>query len=333
MSETKVFLTGIKPTGTVHMGNYIAALRQMRDISHKNKVIMFIADLHALNTVHDAAAVRAHTYEIAAIIMSLGFNMDNVLMFRQSDVAAVCELATMLTNVTPKGLMDRAHSYKAAVDKNTAAGLDVDNGVNMGLYTYPILMAADILLYGADIVPVGADQKQHVEFARDIAGHFNAIYGDVLKLPEAQIAPDAGIIPGLDGRKMSKSYDNIIPLMAGTGELKKKIMRIITDSTPPEEPKDPDTSTIFQLYRHFATPAEVQALAEKFRAGGMGYGTAKQILFEKVDSVLTNIREHYNYLMAHTDEIDARLNDGANVARKIADKTMSRVRRVMLGKK
>jgi tryptophanyl-tRNA synthetase len=333
MSENKIFLTGIKPTGTVHMGNYIAALRQMRDISQESKVVMFIADLHALNTMHDAAAVRAHTYEIAAIIMSIGFNMDNVLMFRQSDVPAVCELATMLTNVTPKGLMDRAHSYKAAVDKNTAAGLDVDNGVNMGLYTYPILMAADILLYGADIVPVGADQKQHVEFARDIAGHFNAIYGDVLKLPEAKIAADAGIIPGLDGRKMSKSYDNVIPLMAGAGELKKKIMRIITDSKTPEEPKDPDTSTIFGLYRHFASAAESAEFAEKFRAGGMGYGTAKQILFEKLDSVIAPMRERYDYLMAHTDELDAALDAGAAVARKVADKTLSRVRRVMLGKK
>ncbi|MBO4683498.1 MAG: tryptophan--tRNA ligase [Alphaproteobacteria bacterium] len=333
MSENKIFLTGIKPTGTVHMGNYIAALRQMRDISQESKVVMFIADLHALNTMHDAAAVRAHTYEIAAIIMSIGFNMDNVLMFRQSDVPAVCELATMLTNVTPKGLMDRTHSYKAAVDKNAAAGLDVDNGVNMGLYTYPILMAADILLYGADIVPVGADQKQHVEFARDIAGHFNAIYGDVLKLPEAKIAADAGIIPGLDGRKMSKSYDNVIPLMAPACELKKKIMRIITDSKTPEEPKDPDTSTIFGLYRHFASAAESAEFAEKFRAGGMGYGTAKQILFEKLDSVIAPMRERYDYLMAHTDELDAALDAGAAIARKVADKTLSRVRRVMLGKK
>ena len=333
MSETKVFLTGFKPTGILHMGNYVGALRQMRDISHDNRVVIFIADLHALNTMHDAAAVRAHTYEIAATIMSIGFNMDNVLMFRQSDVPAVCELTTMLTNVTPKGLMDRAHSYKAAMDKNIANGLDVDNGVNMGLYTYPILMAADILLYGADIVPVGADQKQHVEFARDIAGHFNTIYGDIFKLPDAQISKSAGIIPGLDGRKMSKSYDNVIPLMASAAELKKKIMRIITDSKTPEEPKDPDTSTIFGLYRHFATDAESAEFAEKFRAGGMGYGTAKQILFEKIDSVMAPMREHYDYLMAHKDEIDAALDAGAMVARKVADKTMSRVRRVMLGKK
>lgn len=333
MSDGKIFLSGIKPTGTVHLGNYVAALRQMRDISQTDKVIMFIADLHALNVMRDAAAVRAHTYEIAAIIMSIGFNMKNVLMFRQSDVPAVCELMALLTNVTPKGLMDRAHSYKAAVDKNTAAGLDVDNGVNMGLYTYPILMAADILLYGADIVPVGADQKQHVEFARDIAGHFNAIYGDVLKLPDARIAPDAGIIPGLDGRKMSKSYDNVIPLMANATELRKKIMRIITDSKTPDEPKDPDNSTIFQLYRHFADAAESATFADKFRMGGIGYGDAKQILFEKIDSVIAPMRARYEHLMANVGEIDAALASGAEIAQKIADRTLSRVRRAMLGKK
>ena len=333
MSDNKIFLSGIKPTGTVHLGNYIGMLSQMRDISHEHKTVMFIADLHALNMMRDAVAVREHTYEIAAIIMSIGFNMENVLMFRQSDVAAVCELSTMLTNVTPKGLMDRAHSYKAAIDRNIAAGNDADFGVNMGLYTYPILMAADILLYNSDIVPVGADQKQHVEFARDIAGHFNTIYGNVFKLPEPQIMPDAGIIPGLDGRKMSKSYDNIIPLMASSAELKKKVMRIITDSKTPDEPKDPDESTIFMLYRHFATATESAAFAEKFRAGGMGYGDAKKILFEKLDSVLAPMRERYEYLMAHRNELDAALENGANIARKIAGKTMLRVRHVMLGTK
>ena len=333
MSESKIFLTGIKPTGTVHLGNYIGALCQIRDISQNNKTIVFIADLHALNIMHDAKLVREHTYEIAAIIMSIGMNMDNVLLFRQSDVPAVCELSTILTNVTPKGLMDRAHSYKAAVDRNVAVGADADAGVNMGLYTYPILMAADILLYGADIVPVGADQKQHVEFARDIAGHFNTIYGDVLKLPDAQISPNAGIIPGLDGRKMSKSYDNIIPLMANSAELKKKIMRIITDCKTPDESKEPETSTIFHLYRHFADFGETEKFAEMFRAGGMGYGTAKTMLYEKIDSVMAPMRERYEYLMSHRDELDAALNDGAEVARKIADKTMARVRRVTLGRK
>lgn len=182
----------------------------------------------------------------------------------------------MLMNITPKGLMNRAHSYKAAVDRNIAAGVDTDAGVNMGLYTYPILMAADILLYNTDVVPVGADQKQHVEFARDIAGYFNHVYGEIFKLPEPVIGADTGIIPGLDGRKMSKSYDNVIPLFAPANELKKKIMRIITDSKLPDEPKNPDESTIFQLYRHFADDAHIADLRERFERGGMGYGDAKR---------------------------------------------------------
>lgn len=332
MSDNKLYLTGLKPTGELHLGNFVGALKQSRDLSQNNKMIIFIADLHALNAIHDAKVVRENSYKAAAVLMSLGFNMDNVLLFRQSDVDAVYKLTELLMNVTPKGLMDRAHSYKATVDKNAAAGLDVDTGVNMGLYTYPILMAADILLYDTDIVPVGADQKQHVEFARDIAGHFNAIYGNVFKLPDARIMENAGIIPGLDGRKMSKSYGNEIALMSSESELKKKIMRIITDSKTPEESKDPETSTIFQLYRHFATQAETEKFAEMFRAGGMGYGTAKTILFEKINSVLAPMRERYEYLMAHPDEIDATLAHGAEIACKIADKKVAKVIKAMLGK-
>ena len=331
MSDGKLYLTGVKPTGELHFGNYIGAIKQACDLSQDNKMIVFIADLHALNAVRDAGVVRENTYRAAAVIMSLGFNMDNVLLFRQSDIDAVYKLTELLMNVTPKGLMDRAHSYKAMVDKNTAAGVDADAGVNMGLYTYPILMAADILLYDTDIVPVGADQKQHVEFARDIAGHFNAIYGNMFKLPDVRILPNAGVLPGLDGRKMSKSYDNEIALMAPQSELKKKIMRIITDSKTPEESKDPEESTIFQIYRHFATDDEVVRFAEMFRAGGMGYGTAKTILFEKLDSVLAKKRERYEYLMTHRDEIDAALAHGAEIARKIADKKIAKIMKAMVG--
>ncbi len=332
MSDNKLYLTGLKPTGELHLGNFVGALKQSRDLSQNNKMIIFIADLHALNAIHDAKVVRENSYKAAAVLMSLGLNMDNVLLFRQSDVDAVYKLTELLMNVTPKGLMDRAHSYKAMVDKNAAAGLDVDAGVNMGLYTYPILMAADILLYDTDVVPVGADQKQHVEFARDIAGHFNAIYGNVFKLPDARIMENAGIIPGLDGRKMSKSYGNEIALMSSESELRKKIMRIITDSKTPEESKDPETSTIFQLYRHFATQAETEKFAEMFRAGGMGYGTAKTILFEKINSVLEPMRERYEYLMAHPDEIDATLAHSAEIACKIANKKVAKVIKAMLGK-
>lgn len=327
----KIVLTGIKPTGTPHLGNYVGALKPLVEMSKTNKTFMFIADLHALNFMRDAAQLRRHTYEIAAILVALGLDLKNAVLFRQSDIVQVPQLSTMLMNVTPKGLMNRAHSYKAAMDKNAAAGLDTDAGVNMGLYTYPILMAADILLYNSDIVPVGADQKQHVEFARDIAGYFNNIYGETFKLPEPVIGEDSGIIPGLDGRKMSKSYGNVIPLFAPSAELKKKVMRIITDSKLPDEPKDPDTSTIFQLYKNFATPAEIADLSQKFVAGGMGYGTAKTILFEKIDSVLSAPRAEYERLMANTAELDKILDDGAARARLVAEQTYARVRRAMLG--
>ena len=330
MSE-QIVLTGIKPTGTPHMGNYIGALHPLIEMAKTRKTFVFIADLHALNIIHDPNQIRQHTYEIAAILLALGLNLENATLFRQSDIVQVSQLSTMLMNITPKGLMNRAHSYKAAVEKNTAAGADVDAGVNMGLYTYPILMAADILLYNTDVVPVGADQKQHVEFARDIAGYFNHTYGEIFKLPEPVISADAGIIPGLDGRKMSKSYDNIIPLFAPESELKKKIMRIITDSKLPDEPKNPDESTIFQLYRQFANADEIADMRARFERGGMGYGDAKRILFEKINSVLSAPRAEYERLMSNTSELDNVLASGAARARAVAEKTYERVHRAMLG--
>ncbi|MBR5153382.1 MAG: tryptophan--tRNA ligase [Alphaproteobacteria bacterium] len=332
MSNTdKVVLTGIKPTGMPHLGNFIGALKPLIEQSKTHKTFMFIADLHALNTVHDAKQIKQHTYEIAALMIALGLDINNTILFRQSDVNEIYQLNTMLMNITPKGLMNRAHSYKAAMDKNIAAGADVDSGINMGLYTYPVLMTADILLYNADIVPVGADQKQHVEFARDIAGYFNHTYGNTFKLPEPVIGQDTGLIPGLDGRKMSKSYDNTIALFAPEKELKKKVMRIITDSKLPEEPKNPDESTIFHLYKHFATESETKQFAEMFRQGGMGYGTAKTMLFEKMNAVLAEPRAEYERLMANTAELDVILENGANLARQVATKTMQRVKKAMLG--
>ena len=330
-NTNKTVLTGIKPTGTPHLGNYVGALKPLIEQSAHQKTFMFIADLHSLNLIHDASQIKRHTYEITALLVALGLNLDNAILFRQSDIPEIYQLNTLLMNVTPKGLMNRAHSYKAAMDKNSEAGLDIDAGINMGLYTYPILMSADILLYNADIVPVGADQKQHVEFARDIAGYFNKIYGDAFKMPEPVIGRETGIIPGLDGRKMSKSYDNTIPIMAPEKELKKKIMRIITDSKTPEEAKNPDESTIFQLYKHFASESEIAEFAEMFRAGGMGYGTAKTILFDKINSVLATPRMEYERLMANTDELDAILADGAVRARPVAIETLSRVKKAMLG--
>lgn len=329
--SNKIILTGIKPTGTPHLGNYVGALKPLVEMAKNDKTFMFIADLHALNIIKNPAEIKQHTYEIAAMLIAMGLNLKNAVLFRQSDIVEVYQLSTLLTNVTPKGLMNRAHSYKAAMDKNTDAGLDVDAGINMGLYTYPILMAADILLYKSDLVPVGADQKQHVEFARDIAGYFNNTYGDILKLPEPVIGRETGLIPGLDGRKMSKSYDNTIPLFADAPELKKKIMRIITDSAQPADKKNPDESTIFQLYKHFASESEIADLREKFTAGGLGYGTAKTILFEKINEVLSDARAEYERLMANPSEIDAILADGAERARTVAAETLAQVRTAMLG--
>ncbi len=331
MADDKIVLTGIKPTGMPHIGNYLGAFKNSIDLSQNHKTFMFIADLHALNAVHDAKVVKQHSYEAAAFMIAMGVNLENTTLFRQSDVNEIYQLTEFLMNVTPKGLMNRAHSYKAMIDKNTAAGIDVDSGVNMGLYTYPVLMAADILLYNSDVVPVGKDQKQHVEFARDIAGYFNNIYGETFKLPEPIISQDCGIVPGLDGRKMSKSYDNTIPLLCSSNELKKKIMRIITDSKTPEESKNPDESTIFQLYKQFANDDEIAVLRKRFLNGGMGYGEAKTILFEKIDSVLSGPRAEYERLMANTSEIDTILEHGAEQAQKIARKTITKVKKKMLG--
>ena len=331
MSDDKIVLTGIKPTGMPHIGNYLGAIKPLIKMAESQKTFIFIADLHALNSIHDAKEIKQHTYEIAAMLIALGLNLENAVLFRQSDIDEIYKLSNFLMNVTPKGLMNRAHSYKAMVEKNTESNIDVDSGVNMGLYTYPVLMAADILLYNSDIVPVGKDQKQHVEFARDIAGYFNNIYGETFKLPEPVIGEDCGLIPGLDGRKMSKSYDNTIPLLCPSSELKKKIMRIITDSKTPEESKNPDESTIFQIYKLFANADEIAALRKRFLDGGMGYGEAKTILFEKIDSVLSKPRAQYEHLMANTKEIDAILNDGAERARKVASKMLAKVKKKMLG--
>lgn len=329
--DDKIVLTGIKPTGMPHIGNYLGALKSLIEMSQNHKTFMFIADLHALNSIHNAKEIKQHTYEIAALMVAMGLNLENTIFFRQSDINEVYQLTEFLMNVTPKGLMNRAHSYKAMVEKNTEAGIDVDSGVNMGLYTYPVLMAADILLYNSDIVPVGKDQKQHVEFARDIAGYFNNIYGETFKLPEPVIGEENGYIPGLDGRKMSKSYDNTIPLLCPSNELKKKIMRIITDSKTPEESKNPDESTIFQIYKFFANDDEIAALRKRFLNGGMGYGEAKTILFEKIDSVLSKPRAEYERLMANPAEIDAILKTGAERARFVASRMVAKVKKKMLG--
>ncbi len=335
MNEEKVILTGIKPTGTPHVGNYVGAIKPILEmVKSENTVIVFIADLHALNIIQNPSEIGQYTHELVATLLALGLDPNKTIFFRQSDVPEVAQLENLLMNITSKGLMNRAHSYKDKRDKNLAAGNDADFGVNMGLYTYPVLMAADILLYDADIVPVGRDQKQHVEFARDIAGSMNAIYGaDVLKLPDVSIKEDAGLIPGLDGRKMSKSYNNQIPIFAPESELKKLIMKIITDSKTPDESKDPENSTIFQLYKHFGNGEEIAALRDMFTRGGHGYGELKTKLFEKVNEVLKEKREYYNDLMNNTATLDDILCDGVEKARALASSVLNRVSIAMLGRK
>lgn len=323
----KTILTGIKPTGTPHLGNYVGAIRPAIElVKGAEKSFLFIADYHAINAVNDPEALRRDTYEVAACFLALGVNPDKTVFYRQSDIAEIFELTTALTAVTPKGLMDRSHAYKAAKDKNEAEGRDVDANVNMGLYTYPILMAADILMMRAHVVPVGKDQVQHVEFARDIAGYFNNTFKPVLTLPEHQIEKTGASIPGLDGRKMSKSYGNHIPVFMDSKQRQKLIMKIITDSKLPDEPKDPDGNTIFQLYSYFAAEADVQAMRDAFVAGGMGYGDAKKLLAAAVENALAEPSRIYAEYMADLPKLDAILAEGAEKARAVSRGVLSDVR-------
>ena len=327
MSTHRV-LTGIKPTGTLHLGNYVGAMKPaLKLVNNAEDCFLFVADYHALNSLRDKALLRDYSYQIAAAYLALGLDTDKVTFYRQSDIPEIFELTTILSAITPKGHMNRAHAYKAMVDRNTELGKkDVDEDVNMGLYTYPILMAADILIADADLVPVGKDQFQHVEIARDIAGSFNHLFGETLVLPEHYVQENAATIPGQDGRKMSKSYNNIIPLFEEPKRRKKMIMKIVTDTKLPEEPKDPDESTIYNLYLHFATDAEATEMRSAFEKGGMGYGDAKKLLAEAVDRELAEPTEKYNEWLEDTDKIDELLADGASRARKVSRKTLDRVR-------
>ncbi len=324
----QVALTGIKPTGTPHLGNWLGAIRPGLALAERpdTRAVYFIADYHALNQVSDPVALRQMTYEVAATWLAFGLDPERTLIYRQSDVPEIFELNWILACVTSKGWMNKAHAYKAAVDRNQESGeTDSDAGINMGLYGYPVLMAADILLFDSDLVPVGKDQVQHVELARDMAQRLNHLYGDVLTLPQAFVTEQVQLIPGLDGRKMSKSYDNVIPLFASAKQLRKIIGRIVTDSTPPEAPKDPESSHIFQIYRAVATPEQTESLAARY-ATGIGWGDAKQVLFDVLDAALDPARTRYEALMANPAELDAVLATGAARARIVAAQTLSRVR-------
>lgn len=326
MSTTR-FLTGITPSGTPHLGNYAGAIRPAVAASHTagSDNFYFLADYHALIKCQDPARVHRSTLEIAASWLACGLNPENVVFYRQSDVPAISELNWFLTCVTGKGALNRAHAYKASQDKNAEAGRELDDGVTAGLFMYPVLMAADILIFNANKVPVGRDQIQHIEMARDIASSFNHLYGEHFVLPEAAIEENVATLPGLDGRKMSKSYDNTIPLFAPRNELKKLINSIVTDSRAPGEPKDTEGSALFQLYQAFATEAETEAMRQAY-ANGIGWGDAKQMLFERIDAELSPMRERYEDLMAHPEKVEAALQIGAERARALSAPFLTKLR-------
>ncbi len=324
-------LSGIKPTGQPHWGNYFGMIAPAIGLAAEAEAYYFIADYHALTTVRDAAALRADSYDIAATMIASGLDPAASVLWRQSDVPEVCELTWLLSCVTGMGLVERAHAFKDARAK--------EKDPNFGLVTYPVLMAADILLYDSDVVPVGKDQVQHVEMARDMVGYFNAQFlgssgydsagvwdGKGLKRPAARVQADTAVVPGLDGRKMSKSYGNAISVFASTKQLRKRIMAIKTDSTPLEDPKDPDTCLVFQLHGLFAPADEQAALADQYRGGNFGYGHAKLALVAQAEAHFAPRRERFNALMADTDTLEDILRDGAKRARATAEPVIERVR-------
>ena len=312
MSKTRI-LTGITTSGTPHLGNYVGAIRPALASARAADVesFYFLADLHSLIKAQDPAKTQRSTLEIAASWLACGLDPDKVWFYRQSDIPEITELTWLLTCVAGKGILNRAHAYKAAVDKNRAEGEDDDAGITAGLFMYPVLMAADIMIFNAHKVPVGRDQIQHIEMARDFGQRFNHVYGgEFLVLPEAVVDAQVATLPGLDGRKMSKSYDNTIPLFAPREVLKRLIAGILTDSRAPGEPKDTEGSAVFQLYQAFATGEETAAFAQAF-AEGIGWGDAKQKLFERIDAEVAPLREKYEALMAKPAEIEAILREGA----------------------
>ncbi len=332
-TNTRV-LTGITTSGTPHLGNYVGAIRPAIEASQSHDVdaFFFLADYHALIKCEDPDRIARSRLEIAATWLAGGLDANRVTFYRQSDVPEIPELSWMLTCVTGKGLMNRAHAYKASVDQNLAKGVEEDDGINMGLFSYPILMAADILMFNAHKVPVGRDQTQHLEMARDIAQRFNHLFGrghDFFVLPEAVIAEDVATLPGLDGRKMSKSYNNTVPLFEGGAKaLKSAIAKIVTDSRGPGEAKDADTSHLYLIYKAFAQSAEAATFRDAL-IGGMGWGDAKQSLYERIEKEMGPLREHYADLMAHPDRIEEILQEGARKARAIATPFMKELRQAV----
>ena len=325
-TRTRV-LTGITTTGTPHLGNYVGAIRPTVQASRDASTdgFYFLADYHALIKCDEPARIQRSTLEIAASWIASGLDPEKVTFYRQSDIPEIPELTWLLTCVTGKGLLNRAHAYKASVDKNHEAGKDTDADVTAGLFMYPVLMGADILMFKAHKVPVGRDQIQHIEMARDMASSFNHLYGEHFVLPEAVIEESVALLPGLDGRKMSKSYDNTIPLFAPAAQMRKQIAAIVTDSKAPGEPKTTEGSALFQIYQAFASAEETAALAQAY-ADGIGWGDAKQMLFERIDREIAPMREQYQALINNPALMDKILLAGADKARQLATPFMRELR-------
>lgn len=316
MTERR-YLSGIQPTSQPHVGNYFGAIASHIARTEHGRCFYFIANYHALTSVHDPARLRELTTEVAVSYLALGLDPTKATLFRQSDVPEVTELAWLLACVTGKGLLDRAHSYKDKVAK----GIDA----SLGLYFYPVLMAADILAYDSHVVPVGEDQVQHLEMTRDMAGYFNNTFGETFVIPEVELSPTPKV-PGVDGAKMSSSYDNYIGVFDEGKQLKKRVMGIVTDSAAVEDAKDPQACTIFELHGLFASPAQQAALAERYRAGGMGYGEAKKALLAQIDATFAPARERRRELLASPDEVEDILRDGGRAAREVARGVLDRAR-------
>ena len=314
-------LTGVQPSGIPHLGNYFGAMKQVCALQDRGESFLFIADYHALTTSPDPKALRQNVVNLALDFIACGVDLDKTVFFRQSDVPEVCELSWILGNVTPVGLLERAHSYKDKLAKGFAA--------NTGLFTYPVLMAADILLYRSDLVPVGKDQKQHLEITRDVAIKFNNAYGDILTIPEGYIPDEVAIVPGTDGQKMSKSYGNTIPIFGTEKEIKKAVMNIVTDCKGLEEKKDPDHCNVFAIYKLFATGEEQQKMRENYLGGNYGYGHAKLALFEKLWTTFEPMRKRRAELAADATFVERTLAANGERARAEAEKLMRKVRRAV----
>ena len=311
-------LSGIQPSGVLHIGNYFGMMRPAIALQAEGEAFYFIADYHALTSLHDPKALRENSRRVALDFLACGLDPERAALFLQSDVPQVAELAWILSTVTPKGLLERATSYKDKVARGLPA--------STGLFTYPVLMAADILIYDSDLVPVGKDQKQHLEITRDIAVKMNETFGDLFKLPEPRIHAATEVVPGIDGQKMSKSYGNTLDIFGDEKELRKRVMSVVTDSTPVDSPKDPNTSTIFQLYALFATDDEKAAMREAFARGGTGYGEFKKQLFATLWDYFSPMRTRREEILAQPGYIDDVLARGAERANAVADGVMSRVR-------